>query len=43
VHPADFTIVTAPARLQEIGDLWGRILEEKHSLAGLLGEATPET
>jgi len=43
VHPADFTIVTAPARLQEIGDLWGRILEEKHSLAGLLGGATPET
>ncbi len=37
-HPADFTIVTAPARLEDAGDLWARILEEKHDLAGLLAE-----
>jgi bifunctional non-homologous end joining protein LigD len=37
VFPTDFTILTAAARLQQVGDLWSGILEAKHDLAGLLG------
>ena len=37
VFPTDFTILTAPDRLQQVGDLWAGILEAKHDLAGLLG------
>jgi DNA primase len=36
VFPTDFTIVTAPQRLQQVGDLWSGILEAKRDLGGLL-------
>jgi DNA primase len=36
VFPTDFTILTAPDRLMQVGDLWAGILEAKHDLAGLL-------
>jgi bifunctional non-homologous end joining protein LigD len=29
VDPQDFTIVTAPARFREVGDLWGRLRTTK--------------
>lgn len=37
IYPSDFTILTAPKRLAEVGDLWADILEAKHDLEGLLG------
>ncbi len=37
IFPTDFTILTAPDRLQRVGDLWSGILDAKHDLAGLLG------
>ena len=37
IFPTDFTILTAPERLQRVGDLWAGILDAKHDLAGLLG------
>jgi len=36
VYPADFTILTAPGRLAEVGDLWANILDEKHDLGAML-------
>jgi bifunctional non-homologous end joining protein LigD len=39
VFPTDFTILTAPERLQAVGDLWSGILDAKHDLANLLGGA----
>jgi bifunctional non-homologous end joining protein LigD len=36
VYPTDFTILTAPTRLETIGDLWADILKEKHDLESLL-------
>jgi len=36
VFPTDFTILTAPDRLGQVGDLWADILAAKHDLAGLL-------
>jgi bifunctional non-homologous end joining protein LigD len=36
VFPTDFTILTAPDRLRQVGDLWSDILASKHDLAGLL-------
>jgi bifunctional non-homologous end joining protein LigD len=37
IYPPDFTIVTAPGRIRDVGgDLWKDILEAKHDLAGLL-------
>jgi bifunctional non-homologous end joining protein LigD len=36
VFPTDFTILTAPERLKQVGDLWAGILEAKHDLSGLL-------
>ncbi len=36
VYPSDFTILTAPDRLDEVGDLWAGILEAKHDIAALL-------
>jgi bifunctional non-homologous end joining protein LigD len=36
VLPTDFTILTAPQRLERVGDLWAAILEAKHDLSGLL-------
>jgi bifunctional non-homologous end joining protein LigD len=37
VYPTHFTILTAPDRIAETGDLWANILNEKHDLAALLG------
>ena len=37
VFPTDFTILSAPERLRQVGDLWSEILNKKHDLAGLLG------
>ena len=36
VYPTDFTILTAPDRLRQVGDLWAGILDAKHDLKGLL-------
>jgi bifunctional non-homologous end joining protein LigD len=36
VFPTDFTILSAPRRLRQVGDLWSGILQAKHDLAGLL-------
>ena len=37
VFPTDFTILTAPERLAQVGDLWAGILDAKREFAGLLG------
>jgi bifunctional non-homologous end joining protein LigD len=37
VFPTDFTILTAPDRVRQVGDLWAGILDAKRDLAGLLG------
>ncbi|MCH8813646.1 MAG: DNA ligase D [Chloroflexi bacterium] len=42
VYPTDFTILTAPARLEQTGDLWADILKEKHDLEKLLGSIESE-
>jgi bifunctional non-homologous end joining protein LigD len=42
VYPTDFTILSAPERLAEVGDLWDGILEAKHDLKGLLGSVQGE-
>ena len=39
IYPTDFTILTAPGRLDDIGDLWAGILDAKHDIAGLLSAA----
>ncbi|MBI1886202.1 MAG: DNA ligase D [Chloroflexi bacterium] len=39
VYPADFTIVNAPERLAEVGDLWAGILDAKQDLKALLAKA----
>jgi bifunctional non-homologous end joining protein LigD len=39
VFPTDFTILTAPDRLQQVGDVWATILDSKHDLAGLIASA----
>ncbi|HXG35487.1 MAG TPA: ATP-dependent DNA ligase, partial [Dehalococcoidia bacterium] len=36
VYPTDFTILNAPERLQEIGDIWSGILDAKNDLHNLL-------
>jgi bifunctional non-homologous end joining protein LigD len=36
VFPTEFTVLTAPERLRQVGDLWAGILDAKHDLAGLL-------
>lgn len=36
IYPPDFTILSAPKRLAETGDLWTNILDAKHDLRGLL-------
>ena len=36
-YPTDFTILTAPDRIERVGDLWADILESKHDLSALLG------
>jgi len=42
VYPTDFTILSAPQRLAEVGDLWAGILEAKHDLKGLLESVADE-
>jgi bifunctional non-homologous end joining protein LigD len=37
IYPTDFTILTAPDRIKEIGDPWADILDAKHDLTALLG------
>ncbi|MBI2912760.1 MAG: DNA ligase D [Chloroflexi bacterium] len=39
VYPTDFTILTAPDRLRQTGDLWSGILDAKHDLKDLLDRA----
>jgi bifunctional non-homologous end joining protein LigD len=39
IFPTDFTIMTAPERLKETGDLWSAILDAKHDLGALLEAA----
>ncbi|MCI0817459.1 MAG: DNA ligase D [Chloroflexi bacterium] len=39
VYPTDFTILNAPDRLSEVGDLWANILDEKHDLGAMLEAA----
>jgi len=42
VYPTDFTLLTAPKRIAETGDLWAGILDAKRDLAALLaGEGAP--
>ena len=36
VYPTDFTILNAPARIEQRGDLWAGILDAKHDLQALL-------
>jgi len=39
IYPSDFTILTAPDRIDDVGDLWENILDAKHDIAGLLSAA----
>jgi len=39
VYPTDFTILTAPDRIAEVGDLWADILGAKHDIAALIDSA----
>jgi len=39
VYPTDFTLLTAPKRIAEVGDLWAGILDAKKDLAAMLAEA----
>ncbi len=36
VYPTDFTILTVPRRIAEVGELWANILKSKRDLKGLL-------
>jgi bifunctional non-homologous end joining protein LigD len=36
VYPTELTMLTAPDRLDDVGDLWANILEAKHDLKALL-------
>ncbi len=38
IYPSEFTILTVPARLEEMGDLWSTILNAKHDLRGLIDQ-----
>jgi bifunctional non-homologous end joining protein LigD len=37
VFPTDFTLLTAPERLSQVGDLWSGILDAKRDVGRLLG------
>jgi bifunctional non-homologous end joining protein LigD len=37
VFPTDFTLLTAPDRLRQVGDLWAGILDARQDVARLLG------
>lgn len=41
IYPTDFTILNAPDRLAQLGDLWAGILDAKRDLAGLLAGGGP--
>jgi len=41
VYPTEFTILTTPDRLRQVGDLWAGILDAKHDLKGLLDSVQP--
>ncbi|MBI4188020.1 MAG: DNA ligase D [Chloroflexi bacterium] len=41
VYPTDFTILTVPERLSEVGDLWTNILEAKIDLVKLVSVINP--
>jgi bifunctional non-homologous end joining protein LigD len=36
LDPREFTIETAPARFEEVGDLWAKQLKKKNSLKALV-------
>ena len=36
IYPTDFTILSAPARIEQRGDLWAHILDAKHDLRALI-------
>ena len=36
IYPTDLTMLTAPDRLEQVGDLWEHILDAKHDLQALL-------
>lgn len=36
VYPTDFTILSAPDRIAEAGDLWADILDAKHDIRALI-------
>lgn len=38
VYPTEFTILTAPQRVERVGDLWAHILDAKHDLESVLGD-----
>ncbi len=40
IYPADFTILTAPDRLAQVGDLWAGILDAKHDLQAMIEMAS---
>ena len=42
VYPTDFTILTAPGRLTNMGDIWGNILKAKVDLEDLMSGTIPE-
>ena len=37
LYPTDFTVLTAPARFAQTGDLWAGVLDAKQDLTALLG------
>ena len=39
IYPTDFTILTAPDRMADVGDLWAGILDAKHDLDALFAAA----
>jgi bifunctional non-homologous end joining protein LigD len=41
IAPAEFTLRTAPRRLEEVGDLWANILDHKADLAQAFSAAVP--
>ena len=43
VYPTDFTILTVPDRLAEVGDLWAGVADAKTDLEKALAKASPVT
>ncbi|MBI2858175.1 MAG: ATP-dependent DNA ligase, partial [Chloroflexi bacterium] len=42
-YPTNFTILNAPGRVAETGDLWADILDRKGDLGGLVGKPSPDS